>query len=125
MLAHTNHAALNPDKNPLLHFFVRNTLYKQFCAGETPAEVRQTVDALKRIGFAGVILGYAKEVVLTDEQTKSLSSCDEGTAAEECIRTEITPWALGTMETVRLAEPGDYVALKYAVPPDPGPSSLT
>ena len=118
-LANTNHAILNPDKNPLLHFIVRNTFYKQFCAGESPAEVRRTVDGLKRIGFAGVILGYAKEVVLTDEQTKNLASCDEGEAAAECIQNEITPWAAGTMETVRLAAPGDYVALKWVSPFDP------
>jgi len=111
-LAHTNYAILNPDKNILLRFLVRNTFYKQFCAGENPAEVRRTVDRLKRMGFAGVILGYAREVVLTDEQTKTLASCDQGAAAEECVRHEITPWAAGTRETVMLAEPGDYVALK-------------
>ena len=111
-LAHTNHAILNPDSNPLLRFVVRNTFYKQFCAGESPAEVQRTVRGLKDLGFAGVILGYAKEVVLTDEQTKNLSACDEGLAADECVRNEITPWAAGTMETVRLAAAGDYVALK-------------
>ena len=58
-------------------------------------------------------MGYAKEVVLTEAQMKDLSSCGQGAAAEECIRTEINPWATGTMETVLLASPGDYVALKF------------
>jgi proline dehydrogenase len=112
LLANTQHAALNPDHNPLLHFLIKRSLYAQFCAGETPSEVRAAIDDLKQIGYTGVILGYAREVVLTEEQTRNLSACDEGEAAEECLRNEITPWAEGTMETLRLAAPGDYVALK-------------
>ncbi len=116
LLANTSSPLLNPDRNALLRFMVKKTFYAQFCAGENPYEVRRTIDALKNIGFSGVILGYAKEVVLSEEQTKDLASCGDGSAAEECIRNEIIPWAAGTMETVRLAEPGDFVALK-SVPP--------
>lgn len=116
-LAHTTNPVLDADRNPVLRFLIKNSFYAQFCAGETPREVRQTVDRLKSIGFSGVILGYAREVVLTDEQTRDLASCGEGDAAEECIRTEIVPWAAGTMETVRLASPGDFVALKYDCQP--------
>jgi hypothetical protein len=103
---------VNPDKNPILRYLIKKTFYAQFCAGENPKEVRETMHGLKKIGFSGVILGYAKEVVLSDDQTKDLASCGEGEAAEECLRTEIIPWTDGTLETVRLAEPGDYVALK-------------
>ncbi|KAJ3949818.1 proline dehydrogenase [Colletotrichum fioriniae] len=113
VLAHTASPLLNPDKNPLLRFFLKNTFYAQFCAGETPAEVGRTIKGLKDVGFSGVILGYAKEVVLTDAQKKELSACSEGKIAEECIRNEIIPWARGTLETVQLAEPGDFVALKF------------
>lgn len=115
VLAHTTNPALNPDRNPLLHTFLKKTFYAQFCAGENPAEVLQTIDSLKQIGFSGVILGYAREVVLTDSETTELASCatEGGAVAEECIRNEITPWAEGTMETVRLASPGDFVALKF------------
>ncbi|CCC06295.1 unnamed protein product [Sordaria macrospora k-hell] len=115
VLAHTTNPVLNPDRNPILRAFLKKTFYAQFCAGENPAEVRQTIDSLKQIGFSGVILGYAREVVLTDSETKDLASCaaEGGAAAEECIRTEINPWAEGTMETVRLASPGDFVALKF------------
>ncbi|KAK1778297.1 FAD-linked oxidoreductase-like protein [Copromyces sp. CBS 386.78] len=115
VLAHTTNPALNPDRNPLLRAFLKKTFYAQFCAGENPAEVRQTIDSLKQIGFSGVILGYAREVVLTDSETKDLASsaAEGGAAAEECIRTEINPWAEGTMETVRLASHGDFVALKF------------
>jgi hypothetical protein len=113
ILANTTSPVLNPDRNPLLRFFLKKTFYAQFCAGEAAPEVRRTIESLKRIGFGGVILGYAREVVLTDAQMKDLASCGTGTTAEECIRTEITPWANGTMETVVLASPGDFVALKF------------
>ncbi|KAK3392859.1 FAD-linked oxidoreductase-like protein [Podospora didyma] len=113
ILAHTTNPVLNPDKNPLLRYFLKKTFYAQFCAGEKPAEVRQTIESLKKIGFSGVILGYAKEVVLTDAQSKDLASSGSGAAAQECVRTEVNPWAAGTVETVLLASPGDFVALKF------------
>jgi proline dehydrogenase len=111
-LANTTNPLLNPDKNPLLRYFLKKTFYAQFCAGENQAEVKRSVSRLKDIGFTGVILGYAKEVVLTEDQTKNLGPCDNGPLAEECIKNEIIPWTTGTMETVRLAQPGDFVALK-------------
>ncbi len=112
LLANTSSPFLNPDRNPILRFILKKTFYSQFCAGEGAAEVRQSIEGLKQIGFSGVILGYAKEVVLSEEQTRNLSSCEEGAAAEECIQSEVIPWTAGTMETVRLAAPGDFVALK-------------
>ncbi|GAP85475.2 putative proline dehydrogenase [Rosellinia necatrix] len=114
MLAYSDQAILNPDKNPFLRWFLKKTFYAQFCAGENATEVRRTIDGLKDIGYTGVILGYAKEVVLTDGQTRDLSSCGEGPMAEECIRNEIIPWATGTLETLRLAQPGDFVAIKFS-----------
>lgn len=111
ILANSHSPLLNPDKNLLLRPLIKNTFYAQFCAGERPTEVRTTIQGLKDIGFTGVILGYAKEVVLSKEEKASLKAC-EGPEAEACIRDEIIPWANGTMETVRLACPGDYVALK-------------
>jgi hypothetical protein len=113
VLANTTSPALNPDKNPLLRYFLKRTFYAQFCAGENAEEVRRTISSLKSVGFAGVILGYAKEVVLTEAQTQNLASCNSGPEADECVRTEVNPWATGTMETVLLASPGDFVALKF------------
>lgn len=112
-LAHTNIQLLNPDKNPLLKYVIKNTFYKQFCAGETPTEVTKTMDGLKEIGFCGVILGYAREAVISvDEQQASLKK-DVSGCTEEQLREEITPWMNGNMQTIRLANPGDYVAIKY------------
>lgn len=65
------------------------------------------------MGFKGVILGYAREVVLTDKEEDDLKSCEGTPSAEACIRNEILPWRRGTLETVELTEPGDFVALKF------------
>lgn len=113
VMAHSTSPLLNPDRNLILKYVMKKTFYAQYCAGENAAEVRHTMETLKQIGFSGVILGYAREVVLTPEQTADLASCGEGAMAEECIRNEINPWAAGTLETVRLTAPGDYVALKF------------
>ncbi|TGJ84356.1 hypothetical protein E0Z10_g4425 [Xylaria hypoxylon] len=113
-LAHSNHSLLNPDKNPFLRWFLKKTFYAQFCAGENAVEISRTINGLKGLGFNGVILGYAREVVLTDAQTRDLSSCGEGPTVEECIRTEIIPWAAGTKETLQLTEPGDFVSVKFS-----------
>lgn len=114
ILAHSKSPILSPDTNPILRFALKNTFYRQFCAGENAAEVKRTVDGLKNMGMKGVILGYAKEVVLDQKQKDQLASCGlQGEAAEACVRNEITPWAKGTLETVRLTSPGDFVALKF------------
>lgn len=111
-LAHTANPLLNPDRNPLLRYLLKKSFYAQFCAGEQSTEVRATISRLKGIGFTGVILGYAKEVVLSESQTQDLAHGKLGDETQECIDTEIIPWAEGTLQTVRLAEPGDFVALK-------------
>lgn len=113
VLAHTTSPFLNPDRNALLHSCIKSTFYAQFCAGENASEVRNTIGSLKRLGFSGVILGYAKEVVLTRAELDELARCGlEGDVADECIKKEVMPWKEGTLETVRLASEGDYVALK-------------
>ena len=75
--------------------------------------MNQTITGLKDIGFKGVILGYAREVVLDEKQKENLTSCGQDETAEACIRNEIILWAKGTLETVRLASPTDFVALKF------------
>ncbi|KAK0732357.1 FAD-linked oxidoreductase-like protein [Apiosordaria backusii] len=112
MLAHTNNPVLNPDSNLLLRALLKKTFYAQFCAGEQPAEVAKTIKGLKDVGFEGVILGYAKEVVVPhgQEGTGSVSKGHEETKADT---EEIDNWAQGTLMTVLLASEGDYVALKF------------
>jgi hypothetical protein len=112
---------LNPDKNPILNVVLRQTIYSQFCAGETPAEVRKTIANLKQLGYAGVILGYGREVVMDGDETSMFEreSGKQGVAeqaeapnAEQTLR-EIQEWKEGTMQTVELADAGDFVALKF------------
>jgi proline dehydrogenase len=112
-LAHTTSPILSPDSNPLLRAFLKHTFYAQFCAGENAKEVTATVNRLRSIGLNGVILAYAKEVVLDKKASSALSSCGDSEAAKACIQNEILPWAKGTLETVRMTHPGDFVALKF------------
>ena len=94
----------DPDRNPLLKYALKETIYAHFCAGETPEEAKETILSLKNMGYSGVVLGYAK-------------GCDAG--AKENVTpdtcTEIEVWKNGNLETVRLAGQGDFISLKYAV----------
>ncbi|KAI6784602.1 proline dehydrogenase-like protein [Emericellopsis cladophorae] len=108
-IAHSSNPILNPDRNRLLHFALKKTLYDQFCAGENAVEVNRTIDGIKGLGFTGVMLCYAREVGLSGEQARGKVS-DE---TPELIQNEIAPWAEGTLETVRLAQPGDFVSMKF------------
>ena len=106
-LAYSNSRILNPDKNVLLHWLLKRTFYAQYCAGETPAEVKITVQELKSMGYKGMIMGYAREVVLCGEDGQR-TVIDEAQAAED-----LRAWRDGTLETVKLAQQGDFVALKF------------
>lgn len=113
VLAHTTQPLLNPDSNPLLKKLIKSTFYAQFCAGENADEVRATLARLKGLGFSGVLLGYAPEVVLTDEEVESLLKAGlEGKALEDWVKNEVVPWTKGVLDTIKLAEEGDYVGLK-------------
>ena len=110
-LAHANNRILDADRNPLLKFLIKVSIYKQFCAGENAREVNRTIDGLKELGYTGTILAYAKEVVVDKEEVKKLKALSDE-QLQACIREEIEPWKSGTLETVRLAQPGDFVGLK-------------
>lgn len=105
IIAHSQNPLLSPDKNPILRFFLKNTFYKQFCAGETHAEVKKTVQSIKDLGYKGVFLCYAREVE---------KSPGANIDVEKCIQNEVLPWAEGTLATVRLASPGDFIAIKVS-----------
>lgn len=106
-------SVFSPDHNPILHFVLKRTFYAQFCAGETPAEVKKTIDGLKDTGYDGVILGHAKEVVLTKNEAAGLDgSKDEAEQAQINAR-DIGLWKQNTIDTINLAERGDFVALKF------------
>ncbi|MCJ1394179.1 proline dehydrogenase [Xylographa bjoerkii] len=107
-LAHSKSPLLNPDRNPVLRYALKKTFYAQFCAGETAGEVRKTMTSLKDMGFEGVILGYAREVVMEEGESVGKEETDAA-----IMTAEVNAWRKGTLETVSLAEKGDYVALKF------------
>lgn len=112
-LAHTKSPLFNADRNPVLHFFLKKTFYAQFCAGETPTEVRTTISNLKDIGYRGVILGHAKEVVLSKEEADGMDTSVDRTEQAALDAEEIATWRTSTIDTVDLAQQGDFVALKF------------
>ncbi|EMC99835.1 hypothetical protein BAUCODRAFT_30247 [Baudoinia panamericana UAMH 10762] len=87
------------DSNPLIRSLLWHTFYRQFCAGETPAQVAKATAELREQGYSGVILEYALEV-LKDA---------EGNEAEDVAR-----WRKRLLETVSMAQPGDFVGLKWS-----------
>ncbi|KAL3439678.1 FAD-linked oxidoreductase-like protein [Aspergillus tetrazonus] len=127
-------ALLNVDRNPILHFILKATFYRQFCAGETPDEVRSTIRQLADMGFQGTIMTYAKETVF-DAKTKmqtglgvstNISRKQEVTeptlARGETFCPQIEAWRKGTVETIELLGANDYLALKLT---GAGPSVTT
>jgi len=99
----SNSPLFHPAKNPLLRFVLKQTFYAQFCVGENRPEVSRTVRSIKDMGYSGVILEYALEVL---ESKDSLS-------AEETSK-EIQTWRKGMLETVSMASAGDFVGLKWS-----------
>ncbi|EAS28609.3 uncharacterized protein CIMG_09813 [Coccidioides immitis RS] len=94
--------------NALFRFLLDNMFYAQFCAGRTEAEIRETVEGLRSMGYRGVILAYAREVDLSNSQFQS------GTADSDALHKEhVAQWLQGTLRTINYAQRGDYVAVKY------------
>jgi hypothetical protein len=76
-----------------------HTFYKQFCSGETEAQVSKACDELRKQGYAGVILEYAPEVLADTE----------GNEVED-----VAFWRKGMLDTVHMAAPGDFIGLKWS-----------
>ena len=111
-IANSQSVILDPDRNPVLHFFLRKTFYDHFCAGETPDEVHSTLRRLKDIGFSGVMLAYGKEIVLDKgESAASLTRVEEPPATDK-PDPDVQEWKQGALKTVELTEHGDFAALK-------------
>ncbi|KAI9369068.1 FAD-linked oxidoreductase-like protein [Aspergillus egyptiacus] len=104
-LAHPKTPLLDVAKNPFLNLLVKHTLYKQFNAGENKLEVQRSIEAIKQLGYRGVLLGYAREVLVGESNTDP--------ADEKASRQEIQTWLDGTLQTVDMAQEGDFVALKF------------
>lgn len=103
-LANPKTALTDTDRNPLLHWLIKNTIYKQFNAGENKPEVQRSIAEIKGLGCRGVLLGYAREV-LTGE---SKASPHDAKVAKQ----DVDAWLQGTLQGVEMATEGDFVALK-------------
>lgn len=108
----------NVDRNPLLRGILKRTFYKQFCAGESEKETRVCVKQLKDLGFRGVILTYAKEIVFDHKtrQSHHLANKTPGSVKEGMQTTkdaDIEAWRSGTLKTVDMMDGDDILAVKY------------
>lgn len=113
-------ALLDVSRNRLLHALLKKTFYDHFCAGENRNEVTSTVQSIKDMGCKGVILTYAREIVV-DEKTGQ----DRGLGAQEASGNtestdlpekekyaDIDTWREGVLETLDMVREGDILALK-------------
>ncbi|GAM85190.1 hypothetical protein ANO11243_031940 [Dothideomycetidae sp. 11243] len=88
------------ERNPVLKLILRETFYKQFCAGENKDAVRETMKIQEKVGFHGVMLEYALEVL------------KDAKGADEVKDVEV--WRRGLLDSVDAARPGDFVGLKWS-----------
>lgn len=90
---------LDPERNHLLRSLLWESFYKQFCAGETAAQVAKSCSDLRSQGYAGVILEYALEV-LKDAKGNEIE--------------DVAIWRKGMLDSVDYAAEGDFVGLKWS-----------
>lgn len=116
VLVHAKISLLNVNKQPLLRTPLKRTFYNHFCAGENAVEVRSTIRNIKDMGFKGVILTYAREIVVdgTVPASESASPCssEQSSKAEPSKNPDIEAWRKGILETVGMVGKGDILALK-------------
>ncbi|KAJ0159644.1 putative proline dehydrogenase, mitochondrial, partial [Colletotrichum tanaceti] len=115
-IAKSKTALFNPDRNPVLNRLLRWTIYDHFCAGENLQQVTRTVESVKRMGYQGVILNYAKEIVLdTKEAAAAAAAADADAPAGDYAAPfyeMVDLWKKGNIETLRMLAPGDFLAVK-------------
>ncbi|KAF1809392.1 FAD-linked oxidoreductase [Eremomyces bilateralis CBS 781.70] len=97
---------IDVDRNPILRQIFKQTLYAQFCAGETKEEVRRTTSAMKSVGFDGIILEYALELLLDEKATNAVDP--------EVTKSEIATWKQGMTDSVDMTDSGEFVGLKWS-----------
>lgn len=113
-------ALFSVEKNSVLYWILKKTLYDHFCAGENSREVATTIRRLKDMGFKGVILTYAREVVIDSAagqntaQRTAIGDAPGSLAnpAEENFDEDIDAWRKGVLDTVAMLGESDFLALK-------------
>ncbi|KIV93821.1 hypothetical protein PV10_05007 [Exophiala mesophila] len=105
---------LNPDRNPIVRGVIRALVYDHFCAGATVSEVKKTITEIKAAGYAGVILGYGREIVVdardaSSAQSKGPIESDSPTQQDE----HIAQWFEGNRATLAMIGANDYMNIKF------------
>ncbi|KAH8427612.1 uncharacterized protein LDX57_005324 [Aspergillus melleus] len=128
LIVHPRIALLDVNKNPILRGILKPIFYNHFCAGENGNEVRSTVRNIKDMGFKGVILTYAREVVVDASKEKTTSpetSSETGNySPTPSHNPDIEAWRQGVLETVEMVGKGDILALKLTGAGEPAMRAL-
>lgn len=103
------------DRNPVVHWVLKKTLYNHFCAGEKETQVQETIQQLKDTGLRGVILTHARE---SNRDAHAATALVEGNPYCELLHV----WKEDVLKTVDLIGEGDFLAIKYV---RPNPSMFT
>ncbi|ODA76844.1 hypothetical protein RJ55_07360 [Drechmeria coniospora] len=102
------------NRNKALAWIMKQTVYKQFCAGETLAETKATMKGMRDMGFRGTIITLATET-LFDHEKNAAHGLGVGTAGVEAGSGHcpaITSWLGRTLGAVGLLGEGDQLAIK-------------
>lgn len=108
VIINSNSALLSPDRNIFLRALVRGLIYNHFCAGVTPQEVKEKVASIKAQGYAGVILGFSREIVVDDHEDGLMSEDTQRNSNDKCIG----EWLHANLDTLKLIGTGDYMNIK-------------
>ncbi|KAF2278912.1 FAD-linked oxidoreductase [Westerdykella ornata] len=107
ILRHPPTSLLSPERNPLLAKILKSTFYAQFCAGESVAEVRQNTGAArKQLGYDGIILEYARELLEAEGKGKIQT--------EQEIAKDVREWEQGMLDSIAMARSGDFIGFKLS-----------
>ncbi|KAK5940622.1 hypothetical protein PMZ80_007039 [Knufia obscura] len=109
VIINSNSALLSPDRNIFLRALVRGLIYNHFCAGVTPQEVKEKVASIKAQGYAGVILGFSREIVVDDHEDGLMSEDTQRNSNDKCIG----EWLHANLDTLKLIGTGDYMNIKF------------
>lgn len=109
LIAGSKSPLLNPDMNPLLNRILRWTVYDHFCAGTNPAEVRRSIADTKHMGYQGVILNHAKEIILEKDDIRSAESSSD--YSPQCYAM-VDKWKQYALDGLKMLQPGDFLSLK-------------
>lgn len=114
LIAHPRLSFLDVNKNAILRGILKTTFYNHFCAGEKAAEVTGTIDRIKHMGFRGVILTYAREIVVdaSSQKVNNPTTNNEKANAQTTKSPEVEAWRQGVLETVEMVGTDDFLALK-------------